>query len=151
MGAPKAIIVEMPDDPPRGLAYDLQSSTSQELVLFARGTVAYYRLVAVIMYAKNYHFFADVRDPRHDGWFRFDGMEADGVGQPINPPSGRVRHRHRVYVPICAMYLQTNSAPQQEPPQPQPSPPQPPQPKLSPTPTNTSPPEMKTDISDDLE
>ena len=55
-----------------------------------------YRLVGVLMYARGYHFFADVLNPREQRWLRYDGCVAGGVGQPVEPTGGAMRHgQHR--------------------------------------------------------
>jgi hypothetical protein len=70
----------------------------------AQGT---YRLVGVLMYARGYHFVADVLDVCERRWLRYDGMVADGVGQPIEPTGGAMMHGHgcgRRYYPTLAVY-----------------------------------------------
>ena len=64
-----------------------------------------YRLVGTLMYARGYHFFADVLDPREWRWLRYDGMVADGVAQPVTPTGGAMWHRGKRYYPTCVVYV----------------------------------------------
>ena len=64
-----------------------------------------YRLVGMLMYAKGYHFFADVIDPRERRWLRYDGMVAGGVGQPVVPTGGATMHDDHRYYPTLAVYV----------------------------------------------
>ena len=96
-------MLELPDDPPVGLPYDLLPAAVRTLVV--GGVVQWsYRLVSILMYAKGYHFFADVLDPRERRWLRYDGLVADGVGQPVEPTGGAMRHGQRRYYPTLAVY-----------------------------------------------
>ena len=63
-----------------------------------------YRLIGLLMYRKGYHFIADVLDPCEVCWLRYDGMDANGVGQPIECTGGAVRHRGGRYYPTMAVY-----------------------------------------------
>ena len=57
------------------------------------------------MYAKDFHFFADVLDAHEMHWLRHDGLVADGVAQCIAPPSGAVRCHGRRFYPTLAVYV----------------------------------------------
>ena len=108
-GAPALIVLDLPDDPPRALRYDLQPSVNQRLVL--RGElVAEYRLVAVILYAKNYHFITDALDPQELRWLRYDGNWLGGLAQPVAPTPGRVQHRCKEYIPVMVAYARVSDA-----------------------------------------
>ena len=106
-GAPSLISIELPDAPPAGMPYDLRPDAEPRTLTvggLAQGT---YRLVGVLMYARGYHFVADVLDVCERRWLRYDGMVADGVGQPIEPTGGAMMHGHgcgRRYYPTLAVY-----------------------------------------------
>ena len=69
---------------------------------------AAYQLIGVIMYAKNYHWISDVLDKTEKRWLRYDGIDADGVGQPTAAPHGAVRHKSTRYFPYTAVYAQVS-------------------------------------------
>ena len=67
----------------------------------------------MLMYAKGYHFVADVLDPRERRWLRYDGMvhslsdcPHSGVGQPVEPTGGAMMHGvpRKRYYPTLAVY-----------------------------------------------
>ena len=60
----------------------------------------------MLMYAKGYHFVADVLDPRERRWLRYDGMVHSGVGQPVEPTGGAMMHGvpRKRYYPTLAVY-----------------------------------------------
>ena len=59
---------------------------------------------------KGCHYMADVFDPREQCWLRYDGMDADGVGQPVRCTGGAVRHRGGRYYPIMVVYAREREA-----------------------------------------
>ena len=104
-GAPSFILVELPDDPPRGLPYNLQPNCSPRPLVVGGVTHSSYQLVGMLMYSKGYHFFADVLDPCERRWLRYDGAVAGGVGQSIEPTGRAMRHGGRTYYPTIVMYV----------------------------------------------
>ena len=56
------------------------------------------------MYAQGYHCFADALDASEQRWLRYDGLVADGVGQPFEPTGGAMMHSRRRYFPTLAVY-----------------------------------------------
>ena len=102
-GPPELIQLELPDDPPPALPYLLRPSEVRTLS-FDGKEHGRYRLIGLLMYRKRCHFLADVFDPREQCWLRYDGMDADGVGQPVRCTGGAVRHRGGRYYPIMAVY-----------------------------------------------
>ena len=108
--APALILLELPDDPPTGLPYDLRPNTAPRPLVVGGVAQGSYRLVGVLMYAKGFHFFVDVLDARERRWLRYDGMVADGVGQPVEPTGGAMLHGApgrvpRRYYPTVAVYV----------------------------------------------
>ena len=58
-------------------------------------------------HVRGYHFFADVHETREsEGWLRFDGLQSNGVGQPIEPTAGAPDHPQAALVShaigVCA-------------------------------------------------
>jgi len=103
------IALQLPDSPPDALQYRLCAGDDQ--VLTTANVTASYRLVGVIMYQKDVHFVTDVRTPCGEGWLRFDGMIANGVGRPTEPPVGRVTHGAGRYFPYLCVYALVPSPP----------------------------------------
>ena len=58
-----------------------------------------YELVAAIMYGSQ-HYYAIVRNVAHE-WLSFDGLRANGTGQPAHPPRGA---DERGFYPVCIAY-----------------------------------------------
>ena len=104
-GAPTLLLLELPADPPAGLPYDLRPSAAPRPLVIGGAVQGSYRLVGMLMYAKGYHFFADVIDPRERRWLRYDGMVAGGVGQPVVPTGGATMHDDHRYYPTLAVYV----------------------------------------------
>ena len=103
-GAPKVIVLELPDAPPSDLHYLLRPTEMRDLSIGGQ-LIGKYMLVALIMYAKGYHYFADVLDPHERRWLRYDGLLAQGVGQPIAPTAGAQIDRGGTrWYPILAVY-----------------------------------------------
>jgi hypothetical protein len=102
-GPPELIQLELPDNPPPALPYKLRPSEVRTLS-FEGEDHGRYRLIGLLMYRKGYHFIADVLDPCEVCWLRYDGMDANGVGQPIECTGGAVRHRGGRYYPTMAVY-----------------------------------------------
>ena len=100
---PRAIVLELPGNPPPSLQYSLQPRASHRLQLHGREFS--YRLIGLIMYQLDVHFVADVYDPCEARWLRFDGMEAGGRATPIEPTEGRMTHRGGRYFPVLAVYV----------------------------------------------
>ena len=95
----------MPDLPPRTLQFDLRPDKEQALIVCGKA-IASFQLVGMVLYAKDYHYIADVRDPRIGaGWLRIDSNDADGVGQATAPASNRIKHKNRIYYPVVAAYV----------------------------------------------
>ena len=69
--------------------------------------VGTYELIGVLLYKKQTHYITTVYD-RTYGWVRYDGYPpANGVGQRVPPPEGRVRHVHGLsgeYYPVDVLY-----------------------------------------------
>jgi hypothetical protein len=97
-GPPLFILLELPDRRPRGLTYNLRADTLKRLAV--DGADASYKLVGVLMYKHCVHFHADVLDPCEGQWLRYDGMDEDGVGQPLPSPQGADGD----YYPVLVMY-----------------------------------------------
>ena len=97
-GAPQLILLELPDDPLSELLYALNPTAVRSLP----GLDASYRLAGVLLIKRSAvsHYFTMAFDPRERRWLCYDGMVANGVGQPADPPGGRVRGAY----PILAMY-----------------------------------------------
>jgi hypothetical protein len=66
-----------------------------------------YQLIGVMLYKLDTHYIADVYDATY-GWVRYDAYEpADGVGQRVQPPTGRTQHTHGLsgeYYPVELLY-----------------------------------------------
>ena len=78
-----------PDIRPQSMTYDLNAQAAQKLACFGQRD-CFYELIGVVMYAKDCHFFADVRQPGDGQWLRYDGLSNEGIGVPIQPPRGVV-------------------------------------------------------------
>ena len=91
------------------MQYNLRATETHELTVNEDGH-GLYKLVGVLMYKRGSHFMADVLDPREECWLRYDGMCANGVGQPIPTPSGAVWHasipegKESRFYPILTVY-----------------------------------------------
>ena len=99
---PDAIILNLPDTNP--------ASTSRTISLGACVREApllttSYRLYGVLMYSFGYHFIADAYDPDEDHWVRFDANSNDGIGQPIDPPTGLALHEEFSYFATTLLYV----------------------------------------------
>ena len=57
------------------------------------------------MYAHLSHFIADTYDPDERQWIRYDANYNDGVGVPIDPPTGRAQHDRRSYYATALIYV----------------------------------------------
>ena len=102
--APPLLWLELPDDAPPSTHYALKPD--EHRTLFAPdGAVSQYVLVGVLFYRRDYHFFADVCDPSERRWLRYDGMVADGVGQPTPPPGGATQQAGARYYPTALVYV----------------------------------------------
>ena len=103
-GAPQLILLELPDDPLSELPYALNPTAVRSLP----GLDASYRLAGVLLIKRSAvsHYFTMAFDPRERRWLCYDGMVANGVGQPADPPGGRVRGAY----PILAMYARVRHA-----------------------------------------
>jgi len=103
--APTLLVLDLPGEPPADLPYDLRPSAEPRQLVIGGSVQGSYRLVGVLMYAKGYHFFADVIDPRERRWLRYDGRVAGGVGQPVVPTGGATIHGKDRYYPTLAVYV----------------------------------------------
>ena len=113
--APTLLVLDLPTAPPypaAALPYDLRPSAEPRRLVIGGSVQGSYRLVGVLMYAKGYHFFADVIDPRERRWLRYDGRVAGGVGQPtmaggVGQPTmhGKPGEPRRYYYPTLAVYV----------------------------------------------
>ena len=95
-GVLDALFIEMPDLPPRTLQFDLRPDKEQVLSVCGKA-IASFQLVGMILYAKDYHYIADVRDPR-------DGVEyaqpCKAAEKTHSEATGRANQRPRNGAPL---------------------------------------------------
>ena len=98
--SPAFLLLELPETAVH--RYDITPAV-QELRSIHR-PLGSFQLVGMLRYHRDYHFIADICDPR-DGWMRCDGMTAQGVACRIEPGRGRIEHTDGVeYHPIMVVY-----------------------------------------------
>ena len=64
-----------------------------------------YRVMAVLMIAGDFHFFADVLELETQSWIRYDGLIANGVGQHVAPPVGAITRDGHTFYPNLVLYV----------------------------------------------
>ena len=106
-GAPSFISLELPEDAPCTLTYNLRPTDDHTLVVDGNA-VGTYQLAGVLLYKRDAHYIAEVFDARERSWVRYDGYPpACGVGVRVGPPTGRCRHTHGLsgeYYPVNLLY-----------------------------------------------
>ena len=113
-GVPDFIALELPDRPPRSLAYNLHPAVDHQLAING-DLIGNYKLISVIMYKTDEHFIANVFDKRTNRWICYDGIAPNGLGEPIEAEvvaRGRTKYLHGhkgEYFPVAVAYVRMES------------------------------------------
>ena len=115
-GAPRFIMLELEDNPPNNLQYNLRPLDERQLTVGDTfQEIGTYKLVALLMHKKGAHYITHFCDPRDGTWMCHDGMDGKGgVAHAIPPTTGRVRHSVGActgqYYPVLVVYARTGRA-----------------------------------------
>ena len=99
------VLLELPDKPSDGLKalYALEPASHHALTLRGKRRGAF-ELAAVLL-SNDGHYTAAVRDGGAS-WLLFDAMLHDGVGMPVEPPTGTCGD----YFPVGVVYRRCSAA-----------------------------------------